>query len=355
MQSFPVPLISVIINSYNYGRFIDDAIRSVLNQSIASEFYELIVVDDGSTDDTRDRVAKYSDSLTYIYKPNGGQASALNAGLAVARGEFVALLDADDYWSTDKLKKVLDEFSKDAAVDVVYHPMQLVNNEGNILGYFPQWFTKAMHGGPIGSMQLNFSMLGSATSGISWRRSALECIVPIPNDFRICADAYLMALAQLVARKVGLVAEPLVHYRMHDSNQWARFNPQISSCQARTEEIGNYYSELAISCLEKKAIAIGLKNCLPLHQVTYARIRSKVVQAVQTGGRVHGVRVIWSNRALLWDFPFRYRIFKLSLLLLGTFLPQGKYILLREKCLNSFVWHKVCHHIVPARFKEKPL
>src|SRR6266852_114001 len=95
--------ITVLIDTYNYGHFIEEAIESVLSQDFPSEKMEILVVDDGSTDDTAERVRKYGERVKYLYKDNGGQASAFNYGSARARGEYVALLDADDYWLPGKL------------------------------------------------------------------------------------------------------------------------------------------------------------------------------------------------------------------------------------------------------------
>src|SRR5260370_6814505 len=82
---------------------------------------EVVIVDDGSTDDTAERVRKYGAKVRYFHKPNGGQASALNLGLAKARGEIVALLDADDRFLPGKLKRIVDAFQQDPALGMVYH------------------------------------------------------------------------------------------------------------------------------------------------------------------------------------------------------------------------------------------
>ena len=94
------PLISVLITTYNYGRFIEGSIDSVLSQDFLPDQLEVVVVDDGSTDDTAERVRKYDSRVQYFYQPNGGQASALNFGFAMARGEIIFLLDGDDVLST---------------------------------------------------------------------------------------------------------------------------------------------------------------------------------------------------------------------------------------------------------------
>lgn len=95
------PLLSVVIPAYNCGRFVADAIESVLAQGRAD--IEALVVDDGSTDDTTEAVARYGDSVTLIRQPNAGAAVARNTGIRAARGRYIAFLDADDLWLPGKI------------------------------------------------------------------------------------------------------------------------------------------------------------------------------------------------------------------------------------------------------------
>jgi glycosyltransferase involved in cell wall biosynthesis len=97
------PLVSVVIPTYNCAEFICEALDSVLAQTYPR--LEIIVVDDGSTDDTRKRVQMYGDRIHYIRKENGGISSARNTGIKMATGEFIALLDADDLWHPQKLER----------------------------------------------------------------------------------------------------------------------------------------------------------------------------------------------------------------------------------------------------------
>src|SRR5712672_2553161 len=99
----PEPLVSVVIDTHNYGHFIDEAIESVLAQDFPAERMEILVIDDDSTDDTAERVKKYAPRVQYFWKPNGGQASAFNFAFAKVRGEIISLLDGDDYLFKDKL------------------------------------------------------------------------------------------------------------------------------------------------------------------------------------------------------------------------------------------------------------
>ena len=95
--------VSVIIPTYNRSSVLSRAIDSVLRQSFKD--FELIVVDDGSTDNTKELIEKYSDQITYIYQDNKGVSAARNKGLEHAKGEWIAFLDSDDEWKKKKLEK----------------------------------------------------------------------------------------------------------------------------------------------------------------------------------------------------------------------------------------------------------
>lgn len=95
-------IVSIVLPTYNRCRFVCRAVDSVLDQSHRA--YELIVVDDGSTDATADRLARYSDRVTVIKQANRGVSAARNAGIQAATGEFIALLDSDDVWLPKKLE-----------------------------------------------------------------------------------------------------------------------------------------------------------------------------------------------------------------------------------------------------------
>ncbi|HYL81892.1 MAG TPA: glycosyltransferase, partial [Candidatus Acidoferrum sp.] len=99
------PLVSVIIPTYNSAGFVVEAVRSVLAQTHSP--VEIIVVDDGSTDATAESLRPYAERIRYLYQQNRGVAAARNAGIAVARGDLLAFLDADDMWVPDKLERQL--------------------------------------------------------------------------------------------------------------------------------------------------------------------------------------------------------------------------------------------------------
>src|SRR5271155_6064787 len=115
------PTVTVLVDTYNHERFIEQAIASVLGQDLPSEEMEILVVDDGSTDRTPEIVRQFQPRVRLIRKANGGQASAFNAGIAEAQGEIVAFLDGDDWWAANKLSRVAEVFAALPSVGLVGH------------------------------------------------------------------------------------------------------------------------------------------------------------------------------------------------------------------------------------------
>lgn len=211
--------VSIIINNYNYGRFLAMAIDSVLAQDYSS--YELIVVDDGSTDDSREVIGRYLGRLLPVLKPNGGQGSALNEGFAHSNGEIVLFLDADDFLLPGALSVICGPFVDPDVVQLVA-PVRLVDATGQPTGVIdPQ---RPMSADGVRTQTLRFGPLSgrpiAATSGNAWRRSFLEQVLPMPTEpFRILADVYLRLLAPLYGRH-AVMSEPFAAYRVHGNNNY---------------------------------------------------------------------------------------------------------------------------------------
>jgi len=130
MDAKAKPLISIVIPTYNHAQYINRALQSVFDQTFI--YWEVIVVDNHSTDNTAQLVARHSDSrITYMKIHNNGIiAKSRNAGINVAKGEWIAFLDSDDWWTVDKLESVVDSISE--KVDLVYHDLKIVNNQPSI-------------------------------------------------------------------------------------------------------------------------------------------------------------------------------------------------------------------------------
>jgi glycosyltransferase involved in cell wall biosynthesis len=125
--------VSVIIPAYNYADYLPEAIESVLNQTF--DDFELLVVDDGSTDNTREvmRTFVHDPKVRYLYQDNQGLAAARNAGIRNTHGEFVAFLDADDVWLERKLENQVDIMDSKPEVGLVYTDIYFIDGEGKIL------------------------------------------------------------------------------------------------------------------------------------------------------------------------------------------------------------------------------
>jgi glycosyltransferase involved in cell wall biosynthesis len=211
------PTVSVLIDTYNYGRYVERAIESAVDQDFPRGEREVLVVDDGSTDDTEDRVRKFGNAIRYFRKPNGGQASAFNLGLRHARGKYIALLDADDFWMPNKLSRVVNEFERHPDAGMVYHGyLELSETDPS--------FCNSCLPSVSGFLPANTSDLLCyvlyPTSFLSFRRSAIDLLLPVPENLTIQADAHLSGLVIFVAPIVA-IPEELAVYRQHSTNLFA--------------------------------------------------------------------------------------------------------------------------------------
>lgn len=209
----PEPQVSVVIDTYNYGHFIEEAVESVLSQDFPADRMEILVIDDGSTDDTAERVKKYGSRLKYFWKPNGGQASAFNLGFSKVRGEIISLLDGDDYWFKDKLCCVVEEFEKHPEAGVVYHPLREYHVQTS--EFKEAQFTPIS--GFVPSSIKQVLLYDGVMTTCSYRRHVLQQLLPIPEELRIQADGYIGNLAMFLAPVVA-IDRPLGVYRIHGNN-----------------------------------------------------------------------------------------------------------------------------------------
>lgn len=216
------PVVSVLITTYNYGHFIEEAIESVLSQDYPPEQMEIVVVDDGSTDDTGERVKKYDAKIRYFRTPNRGQASALNMGFAESRGEIIALLDADDFFFPGKLARVAEAFERDPALGMVYHPMQGWNartKERRETQY------PLLSGSPFEKEEEFFWYEAPGTCA-SFRRKFVDRLLPIPEGIRMLADDYPGCLIVFIA-PILAIPECLSAYRVHGKNSFQVDESQV--------------------------------------------------------------------------------------------------------------------------------
>jgi len=242
------PRITAVITSYNYGHFVCEAIESVLAQGPPPAELEVVVVDDGSTDDTPERVRRFEDRITYIRKPNGGQASALNTGFAHAHADLVALLDADDVWLPGKLHRVMASFDEHPEAVMVQHTRVVSSREAlreEVEANFPEL------SGDFPLLPRDLLLCATmATSGLAFRKSRLGSLLPIPEILTGHADSYLSAFAVLQAPIVSL-NEPLTRYRIHGGNLYS-----FASADEKRAERRLLQMETFVRVLERQMSAV---------------------------------------------------------------------------------------------------
>lgn len=211
--------LSIVINNYNYAHFLSAAIDSALAQSWPN--VEVIVVDDGSSDDSRSVIEEYGERVRALFKPNGGQASAMNAGAQLATGSIVLFLDADDCLRPQACKRIATRWRGDVAI--VQFGLELIDREGRFLGLYPG--VGEMEQGLLWRRVLSQGVhrfRHMPTSGLAFDRQALLAVMPIPEqDWRICADGWLIHVVPSQGTVLRL-EEILGSYRLHGDNHWFR-------------------------------------------------------------------------------------------------------------------------------------
>lgn len=137
MNPISSPHVSVVIPTYNSAKFLTQALNSVLNQTYTN--YEVIVIDDGSTDKTREALKPYLSQIKYIYQDNQGVAAARNKGIATATGKLIAFLDADDLFLPDKLQQQVSIFANQPHIGMVVSGWHLTDEQGEIIDDVELW------------------------------------------------------------------------------------------------------------------------------------------------------------------------------------------------------------------------
>jgi glycosyltransferase involved in cell wall biosynthesis len=239
---------SVIINNYNYARFLRDAIDSALAQTYPDT--EVIVVDDGSTDDSREIIATYGERITPILKPNGGQASTFNAALPRSRGRAVFFLDSDDTLLPSAVEEAMARFAGGDVVKVHWR-LHVVDESGKPTGH-----TKPGGELPQGDLRSRLSeappdYLFPPQSGNAWTRAFLERVLPIPEtEYRTGgADVYLSMLCIMFGR-IASLPEPRGTYRVHGASHYTGrgFDERVRAGLRRQDQV---YGALARLCAER--------------------------------------------------------------------------------------------------------
>lgn len=256
------PLVSIVINNYNYGRFLRDAIESAINQTYPN--VEVIVVDDGSTDESREIIAQYAEKgrVVPLLKENGGQASAFNAGFANAKGDIIIFLDADDVLLPEAAEEVVSAWRPD--LSKVQYRLEIIDRTEKRQGSFLP--NTRMPSGDLSHLLLTYGAYPSPpTSGNAWSRRFLESVLPMPeSEWRNSADAYLIQLAGVMGEIVSL-DEVLGLYRVHGENFYAWSQKELEPERLRLHLLHDMAKEELLRSRLGEAVPQNLSMRIPQH------------------------------------------------------------------------------------------
>jgi glycosyltransferase involved in cell wall biosynthesis len=316
----PTPFISVLIDTYNHERFIEQALDSVLAQDYPIDRREILVVDDGSTDNTPTILAKYGTQIRILRKANGGQASAFNFGIPQCRGEIVSFLDADDWWLPQKLSRVAAAMNANPSAGIVGHGIINIQPDGSELVETlrePTTFRASIMEGAL-LFRRRCSFLG--TSRMTIRADLLRQIGAIPEEIRIQADEFLFTLASVISG-VHILPDALTYYRMHDANsfQMASFDPaKLRRKQQSLQALAN--------SLSQRMAALNIEPAVRHAVIAYTQASADRLRLEIDGGWS------WETMRTEWNLyrighpeaRYSHRIFKM-LILFGALFTTPKF------------------------------
>lgn len=259
--------VTVVVPAYQAGRFLAEAIDSVLAD--AAWPAEVLVIDDGSTDGSAARARSYGGIVRVVSKPNGGEASARNAGLRAARTEWVAFLDADDRFLPGRLARLAEARRADPTVDALTTD-GFVELAGEITGrcYGPAWpFPAADHRTEI--LRRNF-VFGHVLA----RRERLLELGGFDESVSHCTDWGVWARLILGGGRVALVDEPLSIYRVHTGSLSA---DRVAMAQGSVDVLVGLRSTPGLSAAEREV----LEKSIAAYRATVAR--EALTQALADG------------------------------------------------------------------------
>ena len=250
--------VDIVIGNHDYGAFVTEAVASALGQNHPR--VHVVVVDDGSGDDSRERLRPFADSVTLLLQENRGQAAALNAGLRHCRGEVVIFLDADDLLRPDAAARVAAAFAADPELAKAQFRMEVIDADGRATGATKPPPHLPLPSGDLRRAELSFpfDIPWLPTSGNAFRASALARILPIPDSehSRCGADWHLIHLTTLLGR-VASLDEVGASYRVHGANNYEQREPRLDLAHLR-QTIG--YAGPTTAALEALADELGLER-----------------------------------------------------------------------------------------------
>jgi glycosyltransferase involved in cell wall biosynthesis len=284
-----MPRVSIVVTNYNYAEFLPHALRSAVEQRYAQ--VEVIVVDDGSTDSSREVIARFADRVRPILQENQGQKGAFNSGFAAATGDVVLFLDADDELARGTTAAVAAAFAAHPEVGRVVFRLDVVDTTGRPTGACVPRLDVPLASGDVRHSALAFpdDLAWPPTTGNAFATWALRRVLPLPVDEdRKGADNLLHALTPLLAPVVAL---DLVggSYRLHDRNAYFHARFDVAHSQYLLRRAAETHA-----AIDRLARELGYGGARP-RSVTIAAHR---LVSLRIGGRDHPIPGDNRRRAL---------------------------------------------------------
>ena len=262
-------LVTVLVDTYNHEQFIDEALRSVLDQEFDMNRVEIIVVDDGSTDATPQKFAAYGDRIRLIRKANGGQASAFNIGITEARGSYIAMLDGDDWWHPRKLSRVIGCLEKNPEVGLIGHGIVITDGQGKVQNLAPSSPVEFRLDSADGATRFVAHRAFMGTSRMAGRTEIFRRLLPVPDALIVEADEFFFTLAPAIC-KAMILPETLCYYRLHGANlyQFSGHDPRRLKLKSR---VHTCLAKTIPPMLEKLGVPSAAQSVVLDHILTEAR------------------------------------------------------------------------------------
>ena len=324
--------VSVVIDTYNNAEFIEEAVVSVLNQTFPVKDMEIIVIDDGSTDNTEEIVKRFKD-VKYIKKKNEGQGSCFSWAFSIAKGKYLMFLDGDDYWAGDHVEKVYDFFENNPDIDLVGSHLYRFYQDTGTKEYiaFPQ--VEKFKVDTLEDVRLYYLIRSAfGTSRLNIRRSIWQEEYFIPPGLWIGADMYLVGLMAL-GHKMAIIPEPLTYYRIHRKNLF------MISSRKKLMELFRMEKARYIMMTEKLR-SWGYEEAFIKEYLfpDYLALKKIYISA-------HGVFPIESIEYILEELNYHrnhwsagYKFFKMFTMIPGIFLPPVVFMEMRNMYRKSFLY-----------------
>ncbi len=292
---------SIIIPAYNAIKYLPETLESVLKQTFTD--FEVLIINDGSFDNIVEWAADIKDSrVKLISQTNQGVSAARNTGIAEAKGEYIAFLDADDLWEPTKLEKQLQCLMNNPSLGFVHTAMLLIDGEGKSLG---RKFTSNIEGEALKPLLENNTVV---TSSVIVTRNCLETVGNFNKNLSFSEDWELWV--RIASRyPIGLIKEPLVFYRLHANNttrNWQMFEKDLSIIEQIFESVPQELSYLKNRTYAYAKIFLAWKALQTGYSQQAAYFRNQAIK--------HYLKVLFSPQLIRLS---------LAIALLGIFGNEG--------------------------------